>query len=380
MQIIRILSNLKNEIEKLSEKTKDELNNCQDRLGKILETLNEIEESWSGSWIGYHAGLYYRDFRRPPLSEKFDVEWGSLHGVPAGWEERTYEDIALFVSRKHKGVDLEKISDCASRKLEETKDLHSKMCAELSFIRGFENLDKEVEILEQIEAHEWGISTSDFIKSLAPKTVMTRDTRASAQGMIAPPHIRYKSEVVHLLSIIDSVKRFIKSAMRLLRQIEVRVSIKKDWQETVDPMQKVTLICEKFHEVVRTLKQRHKDREALEINDEYDVQDLLHALLRLFFDDIRPEEWTPSYAGSRSKMDFLLKGERIVVEVKFDLTDREIGDQLLVDIARYRNHPDCKALICFAYDPRGKVKNPKGLERDLGQQSNEQLSVKVVIR
>lgn len=159
------------------------------------------------------------------------------------------------------------------------------------------------------------------------------------------------------------------------------VDNKKGWQETVDSMQKVTLICENFQEVARTLeRQRHKDRETLKINDEYDVQDLIHALLRLFFDDIRPEEWSPSYAGSRSKMDFLLKEEEIVVELKFDLTDREIGDQLLVDIARYREHPNCKTLICFVYDPKGKVKNRKGLERDLARQSNEQLSVKVFIK
>jgi hypothetical protein len=33
------------------------------------------------------------------------------------------------------------------------------------------------------------------------------------------------------------------------------------------------------------------------LKDEYDVQDLLYALLRIFFDDVRPEEWTPSFAG-----------------------------------------------------------------------------------
>ena len=53
-----------------------------------------------------------------------------------------------------------------------------------------------------------------------------------------------------------------------------------------------------------------------EIKDEYDVQDLLNALLRLNFDDVRPEEYTPSYAGSSTRVDFLLKKEKIVIEVK----------------------------------------------------------------
>jgi len=45
---------------------------------------------------------------------------------------------------------------------------------------------------------------------------------------------------------------------------------------------------------------------ALEIRDEYDVQNLLHAILKLHFEDIRPEEWAPSYAASSKRMDFLL--------------------------------------------------------------------------
>lgn len=42
---------------------------------------------------------------------------------------------------------------------------------------------------------------------------------------------------------------------------------------------------------------RHGNREPLKIDDEYDVQDLLQSILRLFFDDVRAEDCVPSYAG-----------------------------------------------------------------------------------
>jgi len=48
------------------------------------------------------------------------------------------------------------------------------------------------------------------------------------------------------------------------------------------------------------LTHRRKDAQPLSFSSEYDVQDLLHALLRPWVADIRPEEFTPSYAGSRS--------------------------------------------------------------------------------
>lgn len=140
-------------------------------------------------------------------------------------------------------------------------------------------------------------------------------------------------------------------------------------------------LCERFHLVVRQLKARHGNRETLIVQDEYDVQDLLHSLLTLHFGDIRPEEWTPSYAGGCSRMDFLLKQEQIVIEVKKTrktLGAKEIGEQLIIDITKYKAHPDCTKLLCFVYDPEGWIANPRGIENDLDSEDGE-LPVKVLI-
>ena len=143
----------------------------------------------------------------------------------------------------------------------------------------------------------------------------------------------------------------------------------------------VRQVCERFHLVARQLRERYSDRGTLIVGDEYDTQDLLHALLHIYFDDIRPEEWTPSYAGGCSRVDFLLKNEEIIIEVKktrSSLKGKQIGEQLMVDIARYRSHPNCKKLICFVYDPEGWISNPRGLENDL-QQKTEEFLVQVII-
>ena len=138
-------------------------------------------------------------------------------------------------------------------------------------------------------------------------------------------------------------------------------------------LENVKLIIRRFHRVARQLRNRYADRDTLEIEDEYDVQDLLHALLKLYFDDIRPEEYTPSYAGSASRVDFLLKEEKIIIEVKKTrkgIGVKEIGEQLLIDAQRYQSHPDCNQLVCFVYDPEGRIANPRGLENDLSKENN----------
>jgi hypothetical protein len=150
---------------------------------------------------------------------------------------------------------------------------------------------------------------------------------------------------------------------------------------TNNPLSRVEQLIKRFHLVVKQLRDRHDDRQTLNVEDEYDVQDLLHALLLIDFDDIRPEEWTPSYAGSSSRMDFLLKNEQIVIETKKTrngLGTKEIGEQLIIDIEKYRGHPDCKTLVCFVYDPEGRIGNPKGIENDLNRIEGD-LRVKVII-
>lgn len=141
-------------------------------------------------------------------------------------------------------------------------------------------------------------------------------------------------------------------------------------------------LLDRFHQIVIQLRDRYDNRETLDVNDEYDVQDLLHSLLRIYCDDIRPEEWTPSYAGTCSRQDFLLKNENIVIEVKKTrkgLGNRELADQLIIDITRYKEHPDCKTLICFIYDPENRIKNPRGFENDLSKKT-DQLNVIISIR
>lgn len=148
-----------------------------------------------------------------------------------------------------------------------------------------------------------------------------------------------------------------------------------------DPLELLRTILLRFHAVAVQLRERYDNRPTLDVSDEYDVQNLLHALLCLHFDDIRPEEWTPSYAGKSSRVDFFLKPEKIVVEVKKTrpgLGAKELGDQLIIDKERYSKMADCKTLLCFVYDPENRVANSAGLEGDLAEDA-EDFRVEVMV-
>jgi hypothetical protein len=148
-----------------------------------------------------------------------------------------------------------------------------------------------------------------------------------------------------------------------------------------DALALVVALCRRFHLFARQLRDRHGNRATVRVTDEYDVQDLMHALLKLHFEDVRAEEVTPSLAGKSGRMDFLLKGERLAVETKMtrrSLGQKEVGDELIVDMRRYRCHPGLRTLVCFVYDPGGFCPSPAALENDLTGREGRVRSVVVV--
>ena len=131
------------------------------------------------------------------------------------------------------------------------------------------------------------------------------------------------------------------------------------------------------------LNHRRKGATPLTFDSEYDIQDLLHSQLRPWIADIRPEEFTPSYAGSNTRMDFLLLKHSLVLETK-RVRDKahasKIGDELIIDIEHYRRHPKCDRLWCVIYDPLHLIQNPSGMVFDLeGKRSTPDGKVEVRI-
>ncbi|MEM9461853.1 MAG: hypothetical protein AAGF11_47280 [Myxococcota bacterium] len=173
-------------------------------------------------------------------------------------------------------------------------------------------------------------------------------------------------EKARLLAFL--AERFIRGRL-ITRHGGLRVSFAG---ETLDAVRVVTTLGQRALDVARQLRRRHANRSTLEVNDEYDWQDLLHALLRVFFDDIRREDPSPTNAGASSRIDFVLPEHRIAIELKHareSMTAKSLGDELSVDRQRYEAHPQVAHLVSLILDPKGLISNPRGLERDLSTAS-----------
>lgn len=146
----------------------------------------------------------------------------------------------------------------------------------------------------------------------------------------------------------------------------------------------LSVVCKGLPRAMYPLTNRRKNSTALTFNSEYDIQDLLHALLRPWVSDIRAEEFAPSYAGSSTRMDFLLPAHNLVIETKI-ARDRahgkRIGEELILDIDHYRTHPACSTLWCVIYDPHHFIANSAALSDLEGESQNNKgrIRTKVIV-
>ena len=164
-----------------------------------------------------------------------------------------------------------------------------------------------------------------------------------------------------------------------MRELE---DIPKEKDESKVALVRIRKTLSRFNLFVDQLKRTRKEKMKYVIEDEYDVQNLVHSLLRIDFGDVRKEDPSPIYAGSSSRIDLVLKEEKILIEIKktsSTLREKELGSQLIEDIAKYKEYPDATILICFIYDPEHWLENPIGLTHDLEKQSTENLNVEVII-
>lgn len=106
------------------------------------------------------------------------------------------------------------------------------------------------------------------------------------------------------------------------------------------------------------------------IEHEDDLQVVVHALLRMLYDDVRAEDPVAQHAGGSSRVDFLLRESGVVIETKMtraSLSQKKLGEELLIDWGRYPRHPDCRGIFAVIYDPDRRLTTPASLEHDLSQ-------------
>lgn len=196
----------KNELNLASNELRDYLDIHKSELNQISKSIinitNPMDKSSSGSWAGFHANLYFKDFKSPGIGEMFDSEWGGLHPIHEGWNSRSLDDIWDYIHKASKpDFDLDAIDD----KLHDLMQLNKDLKLQLELHVG----DNEI-LKDKISQVNVDFTIGSFIKTRGPRSIQSRDSKALYQGMQVPPHIQAlgfaKALEVNLKSASDLLK------------------------------------------------------------------------------------------------------------------------------------------------------------------------------
>lgn len=146
----------------------------------------------------------------------------------------------------------------------------------------------------------------------------------------------------------------------LLEDIERTLLQTKFVNKSADEM--VRDVLNNFNNAIqKIISGRRLNHLNFEIEDEYDVQDILYVILKSIFPNLRDEDPIPKVGGKSTKIDLILREEKILIEVKMikakDSNETHFIEQLKVDFESYHECKWLRKLFCFVYDPYKKTRD-----------------------
>ncbi len=171
-------------------------------------------------------------------------------------------------------------------------------------------------------------------------------------------------------ALTQSKKYLIKILGRLeyLKSNPDSLANKCETSHSINSIEKAKQAIRLFDTSAKILSERRQGKKPFIIEDEYDMQDLLHCILKSQFPDIIKESHTIEIAKGEKRIDLVIPSDRIVIELKIIFERRktlEIVDQLKVDIESYHSHPHCGTFIGFIYNPQNAIEEPEKIINDL---------------
>jgi len=159
-------------------------------------------------------------------------------------------------------------------------------------------------------------------------------------------------------------------------------------KKEVAPNADVTLIeriCKRMPNAARILlNRRRKGKMPFEVEDEYDVQDLLHATLRAYLKYSVQEDPLPKVAGTRSgRADISIEEIGVLIEIKYVRSpddQKTIFDAFTQDLILYTSWPYLRTLLYVIYNA-DDLRDPEALEKLSGLKNinGKQFDVKIIL-
>ena len=211
------------DLEKLAMRSRQE--QIQQPLERIKQAADDVGIAWSGSWLGYHASVYYRDLQTPPPGAHFNKGWGLKQpafdiGSTGDWVEYATEQVKAAIHKRANCASLEPVRTFADEANTEFPKQQRTLLSIIELEMG-DSISPFLTGLKEEVGNLTVITENQFVERLMPDyNFTTHDEVAGQQGRRIPPHVAVLSEVYaiqHTINIVGSLAE-------IARQVESHVS------------------------------------------------------------------------------------------------------------------------------------------------------------
>jgi predicted nucleotide-binding protein len=205
---------------------------------KVKENLARASRSFSGSWIGYHANVYYRNFGIPKPGDHFSAEWGLMDGfisnpMSGNWIEYPPD---LIRNAMLEGVDANyelRMAEASARAQQVLEENHETVRTILDAL----NSNSKAPALERI-GNELGkipvrMNAHDIVAAKQPNgQFMVQDSLAISQGLRTPVHIMVQANELVRLHPFSALETLVGSARKIMKYMEINDLIERNSMPT----------------------------------------------------------------------------------------------------------------------------------------------------
>lgn len=180
-------------------------------IQKISDGVRLVSRSASNSWLGYHANVYYKNFKIPAPGDHFDPGWGLRRamfdsGTSTQWREYDFDDVENEIMRISEKPNVNALEVRAHEVASIFNARRSSLVAMLSVALERNKSDQLEELRNKAKKLTPMLSEEKLINAAMPSgSIMSRDELALSQQLRTPPHVSIMCKVASLRTAFTQI-------------------------------------------------------------------------------------------------------------------------------------------------------------------------------
>lgn len=211
----------------IADELKTAAQNCPDaELEKLENVADAYGKSWSGSFLGYHSRVYYKDFIPVPPRARFSQEWGlkdsyMLKETIGEWVECDVDDVISHIQKEAGLENTDTLEILAGEATEVFEEKHAEVLSLITPLLTENEGDKFfTDLVEKINKLKVYTPNDYLNRNLPSGQLMTRDMNAATAGVKTPPHLSVLSAVFGTRAPFSTCNQLSKFVRRLASHME----------------------------------------------------------------------------------------------------------------------------------------------------------------